>query len=126
MDNCDKSFTQLGNLKSHQNKFHLNTLNELTTKLAELTKEQINQLPTHEQELLHYFKELYKNSNKGIKGRGKREESEGKNNATGTGTGTSTGAGTQYDASGVAYDSYGSGFLNNNFRNDSYDLNYQT
>ncbi|EGV63944.1 hypothetical protein CANTEDRAFT_105242 [Yamadazyma tenuis ATCC 10573] len=73
LDGCDKAFTQLGNLKSHQNKFHLNTLNSLTMKLAELSSAQIANLPSHEKELLDYFKNLYKNSNKGIKGRGKRE-----------------------------------------------------
>jgi len=72
LDNCDKSFTQLGNLKSHQNRFHLSTLNELTHKLAELSGEEIESLPKDEKDLLNYFKDLYKNSNKGILGRGKR------------------------------------------------------
>lgn len=72
LDNCDKSFTQLGNLKSHQNRFHLSTLNELTQKLAEFNGEEINNLPKDEKDLLNYFKDLYKNSNKGILGRGKR------------------------------------------------------
>lgn len=72
LDNCDKSFTQLGNLKSHQNRFHLSTLNELTHKLAELRREEIDSLPKDEKDLLNYFKDLYKNSNKGILGRGKR------------------------------------------------------
>lgn len=75
LDDCEKSFTQLGNLKSHQNKFHLHTLNNLTMKLAELDATQIANLPKPEQELLEYFKNLYKNSNKGIKGRGKRIKS---------------------------------------------------
>lgn len=72
LDNCDKSFTQLGNLKSHQNRFHLSTLNDLTHKLAELTSDEIESLPKDEKDLLNYFKDLYKNSNKGILGRGKR------------------------------------------------------
>lgn len=75
LDNCDKSFTQLGNLKSHQNKFHLDTLNAITKKLTELSAVEISQLPKHEQDLLDYFKDLYKNSNKGIKGRGKSTKS---------------------------------------------------
>ena len=33
LDNCDKSFSQLGNLKLHQNRFHLETLNTLTKQL---------------------------------------------------------------------------------------------
>lgn len=72
LDNCDKAFTQLGNLKSHQNRFHLDTLNALTHRLAELTGNQLNNLPAGEKDLLEYFKDLYKNSNKGIRGRGKR------------------------------------------------------
>ncbi|ODV79407.1 uncharacterized protein CANTADRAFT_38717, partial [Suhomyces tanzawaensis NRRL Y-17324] len=72
LDGCDKSFTQLGNLKSHQNRFHLNTLNELTHKLAELSGSSLTALPKEERDLLMYFKDLYKNSNKGIRGRGKQ------------------------------------------------------
>lgn len=78
LDDCDKSFTQLGNLKSHQNRFHLPTLNKLTHKLAELTDSSIESLPEDERFLLMYFKELYKNSNKGIRGRGKRTPNEEK------------------------------------------------
>ncbi|CAK9436293.1 uncharacterized protein LODBEIA_P08510 [Lodderomyces beijingensis] len=74
LDGCDKSFTQLGNLKSHQNRFHLQSLNTLTHKLAELSGPAINQLPPDEKDLLIYFKDLYKNSNKGIRGRGKQQK----------------------------------------------------
>ena len=60
-----KVFTQLGNLKAHMNKFHKDTLARLSQHFA--TTE-----PTPEdQELRSYFSDLYKNSNKGIKGRGK-------------------------------------------------------
>lgn len=72
LDGCDKLFTQLGNLKLHQNRFHLSTLNELTHKLAEMNGEQLANLPQHEKDMLEYFKLLYKNSNKGIRGRGKQ------------------------------------------------------
>lgn len=71
LDGCDKSFTQLGNLKSHQNKFHLPTLNRLTQTLAELSGEELANLSDSQKELLDYFRTLYKNSNKGIRGRGK-------------------------------------------------------
>lgn len=71
LDNCDKSFTQLGNLKSHQNKFHLPTLNRLTQTLAELSGDALERLPEEEKELLNYFRKLYKNLNKGIRGRGR-------------------------------------------------------
>ncbi|KAG7663265.1 AZF1 [[Candida] subhashii] len=78
LDGCDKSFTQLGNLKSHQNRFHLNTLNELTHRLAELTGPMMfDNLPEEERDLLNYFKDLYKNSNKGIRGRGKSHHKDG-------------------------------------------------
>ncbi|ETN40562.1 uncharacterized protein HMPREF1541_04839 [Cyphellophora europaea CBS 101466] len=58
-----KVFTQLGNLKAHMNKFHKETLARLSDQFAE-----------HEEgdtELKAYFSGLFKNSNKGIKGRGK-------------------------------------------------------
>ncbi|KAK7681143.1 hypothetical protein QCA50_015758 [Cerrena zonata] len=77
LDDCDKSFTQLGNLKAHQNRFHLPTLNRLTHTLAEMSGENIANLPLKERELLDHFKELYKNSNKGIRGRGKRQSNAG-------------------------------------------------
>lgn len=69
LDDCNKSFSQLGNMKSHQNKFHLETLKVLTQKLATMDPSQ--PIPQEERELLEYFASIYKNSNKGIKGRGK-------------------------------------------------------
>ncbi|AMD19707.1 HCL444Wp [Eremothecium sinecaudum] len=69
LDDCNKSFTQLGNMKAHQNRFHLQTLNRLTQKLAEM--DPAEDMPSKERELLEYFASLYKNSNRGIKGRGK-------------------------------------------------------
>ncbi|KAL6944343.1 hypothetical protein ACO0RG_001079 [Hanseniaspora osmophila] len=77
LDGCDKSFTQLGNLKSHQNKFHLDTLNVLTMKLALNNFDLENE---EERRLLEYLSSLYKNSNKGIKGRGKNSASAQKSN----------------------------------------------
>lgn len=71
LDDCGKSFTQLGNLKSHQNKFHLPTLTKLTQTFANITGDALAQLPEEERELLDYFAKLYKNLNKGIRGRGK-------------------------------------------------------
>lgn len=71
LDGCDKSFTQLGNLKLHQNKFHLPTLNRLTQSLAELSGDALENLPPEEKDLLDYFRKLYKNLNKGIRGRGR-------------------------------------------------------
>ncbi|EYE97275.1 C2H2-type zinc finger protein [Aspergillus ruber CBS 135680] len=69
LDNCGKQFTQLGNLKSHQNKFHASTLQTLTAKFA--TTVDGDFMNPQDRELWGYFAALYKNSNKGIKGRGK-------------------------------------------------------
>ncbi|KAI9923553.1 hypothetical protein ASPWEDRAFT_168446 [Aspergillus wentii DTO 134E9] len=69
LDDCGKQFTQLGNLKSHQNKFHSSTLRNLTLRFSQMTEADL--MNTKDRELLEYFATLYKNSNKGIKGRGK-------------------------------------------------------
>ncbi|CAG8975162.1 hypothetical protein HYALB_00004461 [Hymenoscyphus albidus] len=69
---CGKLFTQLGNLKSHQNKFHVAALRDLTIKFAAFKNGE--NVSAAENELLEYFRELYKNSNKGIKGRGKQRK----------------------------------------------------
>lgn len=59
-------FTQLGNLKAHMNKFHKDTLARLAQQFA------VNEVVAPEEaELRDYFQDLYKHSNKGIKGRGK-------------------------------------------------------
>ncbi|KZF21275.1 hypothetical protein L228DRAFT_169367 [Xylona heveae TC161] len=69
LDDCGKQFSQLGNLKSHQNKFHASSLNLLTERFASIHDgEPVSQ---NDRELWEYFASLYKNSNKGIKGRGK-------------------------------------------------------
>ncbi|KAL3469399.1 hypothetical protein BJX99DRAFT_265243 [Aspergillus californicus] len=69
LDDCGKQFTQLGNLKSHQNKFHAATLRNLTLRFSTVTDgDHIN---PQDRKLWEYFATLYKNSNKGIKGRGK-------------------------------------------------------
>lgn len=70
LENCSKDFTQLGNLKSHQNKFHAQALKELTLKFANLDPDGAN-VSEKDREIWEYFATLYKNSNKGIKGRGK-------------------------------------------------------
>ncbi|KAF2680701.1 zinc finger protein-like protein OZF [Lentithecium fluviatile CBS 122367] len=69
LDECGKQFTQLGNLKSHQNKFHATTLRYLTQKFAYFNAGTV--VTGTDKELFEYFASLYKNSNKGIKGRGK-------------------------------------------------------
>ncbi|KAF2811452.1 uncharacterized protein BDZ99DRAFT_384122 [Mytilinidion resinicola] len=69
LDDCGKQFTQLGNLKSHQNKFHISTLRYLTSKFASIREG--DPVTAQDKDLWEYFAALYKNSNKGIKGRGK-------------------------------------------------------
>lgn len=101
LDDCGKQFTQLGNLKvcdrtfflflivcprrielgalrepaskaamqSHQNKFHASSLRFLTQKFA--TMKDGDSVTAQDKDLWEYFSSLYKNSNKGIKGRGK-------------------------------------------------------
>jgi len=69
LDECGKHFTQLGNLKSHQNKFHASSLRNLTTRFANMREG--DPMTPQDRELWEYFATLYKNSNKGIKGRGK-------------------------------------------------------
>ncbi|KNG79870.1 C2H2 transcription factor (Azf1), partial [Aspergillus nomiae NRRL 13137] len=69
LDDCGKQFTQLGNLKSHQNKFHATTLRDLTLKFSQVATGE--PMSPQDRKLWEYFATLYKNSNKGIKGRGK-------------------------------------------------------
>ncbi|KAM7206496.1 putative C2H2 transcription factor [Naviculisporaceae sp. PSN 640] len=71
LDNCNKKFTQRGNLKSHQNKFHSATLEALIKKFATIRPSEVS---NEDKELWEYFANLYKNSNKGIKGRGKHHK----------------------------------------------------
>lgn len=68
-----KIFTQLGNLKAHMNKFHKDTLTRLSTYFTQnnYDGQGDNELSPEELELKEYFRSLYKNCNKGIKGRGK-------------------------------------------------------
>ncbi|KAF2720565.1 hypothetical protein K431DRAFT_226143 [Polychaeton citri CBS 116435] len=69
LDNCNKQFTQLGNLKSHQNKFHVETIRKLKNRFENILE---GDMVDHwEKEMWEYFSSLYRNCNKGIKGRGK-------------------------------------------------------
>ncbi|EME42868.1 hypothetical protein DOTSEDRAFT_72344 [Dothistroma septosporum NZE10] len=69
LDSCNKQFTQLGNLKSHQNKFHIETIRRLKSRFESFREGDV--VDTWEKEMWEYFASLYKNCNKGIKGRGK-------------------------------------------------------
>ncbi|KAI0138379.1 hypothetical protein BJ166DRAFT_598618 [Pestalotiopsis sp. NC0098] len=68
IDNCNKPFTQRGNLKNHQNKFHKEAVIKYMTLFSENTIESLED-PEHRKLFVH-FKEIYKNMNRGIKGRG--------------------------------------------------------
>lgn len=104
LDDCDKSFTQLGNLKAHQNRFHLSTVVELTTKFAELGDD-LSHLPALERETIEYFMEIYKNSNKGIKGRGKQRKSNNEQFQT-----PSVALGSSLDGKDLIYDQMGNNY----------------
>ncbi|KAK9322624.1 hypothetical protein V1517DRAFT_322710 [Lipomyces orientalis] len=73
LDGCNKSFTQLGNLKAHQNKFHSDALELLAAKFQLYVSTDYGEsaIPDEDREMFFYFAELYRNANKGIKGRGK-------------------------------------------------------
>ncbi|KAF6513068.1 hypothetical protein HZS61_007326 [Fusarium oxysporum f. sp. conglutinans] len=81
LDDCNKTFTKLGNMKAHQNHFHKKTLNKLTMKFAQIIAlgEEVSEA---DRELFEYFATHYKNSNKGIKGRGKARTVAGRNTRT--------------------------------------------
>lgn len=81
-----KVFTQLGNLKAHMNKFHRDTLAKLSWHFATFAidefegsesmegkqlRQELGITLSEERELREYFKDLFRNCNKGIKGRGK-------------------------------------------------------
>lgn len=87
LDECNKQFTQwvandqrvrssvltvifrLGNLKSHQNKFHVETIRRLKTRFETIQDGDV--VDSWEKEMWEYLSGLYRNANKGIKGRGK-------------------------------------------------------
>ncbi|KAH6611181.1 hypothetical protein Trco_001201 [Trichoderma cornu-damae] len=69
LDNCHKTFSQLGNMKTHQNNYHKPTLQKLTAMFLQFPEH--GDVPETYHELFEYFHKHYKNSNKGIKGRGK-------------------------------------------------------
>lgn len=69
LDGCTKTFNQLGNLKAHHNSAHAKTVADFTMHLQEASS--MPKLSDEEQEMFVYFCNLYRNANRGIKGRGK-------------------------------------------------------
>jgi hypothetical protein len=73
LDGCRKGFTQLWKLKIHMNQFLTETLRELTRRFAAANAGSGEGKVGEEGEegkLLGYFRSLYRNANKGNKGRG--------------------------------------------------------
>jgi hypothetical protein len=68
-DNCPKSFTERGNLKLHQNKFHLKTIHNLMVRFSKISD--WASATEEDRKWVDYLAPLYKNLNKGIKGRGR-------------------------------------------------------
>ncbi|CAJ2508029.1 Uu.00g092150.m01.CDS01 [Anthostomella pinea] len=67
---CGKDFSQRGNLKTHQNKFHQKEVQEYMRMYNECKRTGVP-VPEAHRDKLKYFAETFKNSNKGIAGRGK-------------------------------------------------------
>ncbi|KAI0855426.1 hypothetical protein F4860DRAFT_507485 [Xylaria cubensis] len=66
---CNKTFSSRGNLKTHQNNYHKDELHQLEMKFSNIYS--IAEMTQNDRELWDYFLTVHKNSNKGIKGRGK-------------------------------------------------------
>ncbi|KAK0372169.1 hypothetical protein CLIM01_10484 [Colletotrichum limetticola] len=69
LDQCNKGFAQRGNLKIHQNKYHEKAVMELADLM--ISTLDVEGLNDDQREMCRYFAGIFKNSNKGIKGRGK-------------------------------------------------------
>ncbi|KAI1438515.1 hypothetical protein GGR50DRAFT_364594 [Xylaria sp. CBS 124048] len=69
LKSCGKTFSSRGNLKTHQNNYHKEELRELELKFANVRS--VTDMTEADRELWDYFLTVHKNSNKGIKGRGK-------------------------------------------------------
>lgn len=69
LGDCNKRFNQLENLKTHQNSAHRLIVQRLIARLEEGCK--LTSFPENERKTFGYFYELYKNLNRGTRGRGK-------------------------------------------------------
>ncbi|KKY39539.1 putative zinc finger protein ozf [Diaporthe ampelina] len=68
---CGKNFTTIGNLKNHISKVHKAVLEELLYKIENRTENV--KLEDHWLQLFQEYRVIFKNSNKGIKGRGHKD-----------------------------------------------------
>ncbi|KAI8965739.1 hypothetical protein F5Y11DRAFT_279291 [Daldinia sp. FL1419] len=68
LDGCQKTFSQRGNLKTHHNAYHKETIKRLTQRFKTVSTDE--ELSAEELKIFKHFAKLYKNLNKGIKGRG--------------------------------------------------------
>ncbi|KAK3903208.1 hypothetical protein C8A05DRAFT_14816, partial [Staphylotrichum tortipilum] len=66
---CQKAFTAKGNLKNHQNIYHVAEIEEFNDRLASVSDK--NKLSDKEKDMARYLAEVHNLANKGIKGRGK-------------------------------------------------------
>ncbi|KAI0407462.1 hypothetical protein F4802DRAFT_22520 [Xylaria palmicola] len=69
LKSCGKSFSSRGNLKTHQNNYHKDELRDLELRFS--TMRSVSEMSEEDRQLWDYFLTVHKNSNKGIKGRGK-------------------------------------------------------
>ncbi|KAL2207494.1 hypothetical protein CC79DRAFT_1321575 [Sarocladium strictum] len=69
LEGCTKTFSSTGNRKAHHNKFHETEFNRLALLIDEYNR--TGQCPDQDKALVEELSVIYKNSNKGIKGRGK-------------------------------------------------------
>lgn len=68
LEGCNRKFNQLGNLKNHQNTSHKKLVNRFTQRLQDGN---LSGFTEEEKEMFKYFTGLYRNANRGIRGRGK-------------------------------------------------------
>src|SRR5271156_3750008 len=87
----------------HQNKFHTERIQELTQKYEASTRGG-PALTQQEKEIVNHLKELYKFANKGIKGRGKKNENRQKSSTNTNGSNATNGSTTHMQDFGEGHE----------------------